>query len=45
MKYVFIGYPYCVNGYKLWNMEPGRLKFIISRDIGFDGSRIRMKYK
>jgi len=32
VKCIFIGYSEGVKGYKLWKMEPGGSKFIISRD-------------
>ncbi|MCI30598.1 retrovirus-related pol polyprotein from transposon tnt 1-94, partial [Trifolium medium] len=35
-KCVFLGYPEGVKGYRLWKMEPGGSKFIISRDVTFD---------
>ena len=45
VKCVFMGYPKGVKGYKLWKMKPGGLKFIISRDVTFDETRMRMKCK
>jgi ATP-binding cassette subfamily B (MDR/TAP) protein 1 len=45
VKCVFIGYPDGVKGYKLWMMGPGRSKFIISRDVTFDETRMGMKCK
>ncbi|PNX59082.1 hypothetical protein L195_g051235, partial [Trifolium pratense] len=45
VKCVFIGYPEGVKGYKLWMMGPGRSKFIISRDVTIDETRMRMKCK
>ncbi|CAJ2642413.1 unnamed protein product [Trifolium pratense] len=45
VKCVFIGYPEGVKGYKLWKMEPGGSKFIISRDVTFDVTRMGMKCK
>ncbi|CAJ2637310.1 unnamed protein product [Trifolium pratense] len=45
VKCVFIGYPEGVKGYKLWKMEPGGSKFIISRDVTFDETRMGMKCK
>ncbi|CAJ2678716.1 unnamed protein product [Trifolium pratense] len=38
VKCVFIGYPEGVKGYKLWKMEPGGSKFIISRDFEVEPS-------
>jgi hypothetical protein len=35
-KYIFVGYPMNVKGYKLWC--PNLLKFLISRDVTFDES-------
>ncbi|MCI30563.1 hypothetical protein A2U01_0051773, partial [Trifolium medium] len=45
VKCVFIGYPEDVKGYKLWKMELGGSKFIISRDVTFDETRMGMKCK
>ncbi|KAK2454519.1 hypothetical protein QL285_002067 [Trifolium repens] len=45
VKCVFIGYPEGVKGYKLWKMEPGGSKFIISRDVTFDETRMGVKCK
>jgi len=45
VKCIFIGYPEGVKGYKLWKMEPGGSKFIISRDVTFDETCMRMKCK
>jgi len=45
MKCIFIGYPEGVKGYKLWKMKPGGSKFIISRDVTFDETRMGMKCK
>ena len=45
MKCIFISYPEGVKGYKLWKMEPVRSKFIISRDVTFDETRMGMKCK
>lgn len=33
VKCVFIGYPEGVKGYKLWKLEPGETRCIISRDV------------
>lgn len=38
MKCVFIGYPTGVKGYKLWCLEKGHAKCLISRDVVFDES-------
>ena len=35
-KCLFIGYPTRVKGYKLWNLEEGLPKTIISKDVTFD---------
>jgi len=43
VKCIFIGYPEGVKGYILWKMEPGGSKFIISRDVTFDETRMGMK--
>ena len=45
VKCIFISYPEGVKGYKLWKMEPVRSKFIISRDVTFDETRMGMKCK
>ena len=45
VKCIFIGYPEGVKGYKLWKMEPGGSKFIISRDVTFDETCMRMNSK
>ncbi|CAJ2668093.1 unnamed protein product [Trifolium pratense] len=45
VKCVFIGYPEGVKGYKLWKMKPEGSKFIISRDVTFDETRMGMKCK
>jgi len=45
VKCVFIGYHEGVKGYKLWKMEPRGSKFIISRDVTFDKTRMGMKCK
>src|SRR4030067_1462565 len=46
VKCVFIGYPEGVKGYKLWRMDSGGgSKFIISRDVTFDETRMGMKCK
>ncbi|PNX90442.1 cysteine-rich receptor-like protein kinase 25-like protein [Trifolium pratense] len=45
VKCVFIGYLEGVKGYKLWKMEPRGSKFIISKDVIFDETRIGMKCK
>jgi len=33
---IFIGYPSGVKGYKLWNLEEGMPKTMVSRDVIFD---------
>jgi len=45
IKCVFIGYPEGVKGYKLWKLEPGETRCIISRDITFDENRMTMLSK
>jgi len=45
VKCIFIGYPEGVKGYKLWKMEPGGSKIIISRDVTFDATHMGMKCK
>ena len=37
---MFIGYPEAVKGYKLWCLEDGHKKCIISRDVGFNESKM-----
>lgn len=36
---IFIGYPTSIKGYKLWYLEPGQWKCIISIDVVFDESK------
>lgn len=45
IKCAFIGYPAVIKGYKLWRMEPGEPKCIISRDVVFDETRMAMLSK
>jgi len=45
IKCVFIGYPEGVKGYKLWKLELGETRCIISRDVTFDESRMTMLSK
>ena len=45
VKCVFIGYPKGVKRYKLWKLEPGETRCIISRDVTFDESRMTMLSK
>ena len=45
VKCVCIGYPEGVNGYKLWKLEPGETRCIISRDVTFDESIMTMLNK
>lgn len=33
LKCIFVGYPKCVKGYRLWCMEPEKQKVIVSRDV------------
>ncbi|KAE8700517.1 hypothetical protein F3Y22_tig00110556pilonHSYRG00215 [Hibiscus syriacus] len=40
LRCIFIGYPHGTKGYKLWCMEPGQQKCIISRDVVFDESKM-----
>ena len=42
VKCLFIGYPEGVKGYKLWKLEPGETRCIISRDVTFDESKMAM---
>lgn len=35
LKCVFLGFPERIKGYKLWFLEPGSQKHIISRDVTF----------
>ena len=45
VKCMLIGYPEGVKGYKLWKLEPGETRCIISRDVTFDESRMTMLNK
>ena len=36
VKCVLIGYPEGVKWYKWWKLEPGEIRFIISRHVTFD---------
>nr|KYP63308.1 Retrovirus-related Pol polyprotein from transposon TNT 1-94 [Cajanus cajan] len=36
LKFIFIGYPEGVKGYRLWCLEPGYKKCLISRDVVFN---------
>ena len=45
IKCVFIGYPKGVKWYKLWKLEPGETRCIISKDVTFDESRMAMLSK
>jgi len=38
LKCIFIGYPDGVKGYKLWCLEPGHKRCMISRDVTFNES-------
>lgn len=40
LRCIFIGYPEGVKGYKLWCLEPGQAKCLISRDAVFDESKM-----
>ncbi|KAE8688065.1 hypothetical protein F3Y22_tig00111002pilonHSYRG00100 [Hibiscus syriacus] len=40
LRCIFIGYPLGTTGYKLWCIEPGQQKCIISRDMVFDESKM-----
>ena len=42
---MFIGYPEGVKGYKLWKLEPGETRCIISRNVTFDESRMAILNK
>lgn len=42
VKCVFLGYPKGVKGYKLWRLDPGGGKCIVSRDVTFDETRMPM---
>ena len=43
IKCMFLGYPEGVKGYKLWCLEPGYKKCIISRDVVFKEDEMAMK--
>lgn len=45
IRCAFIGYPHGIKGYKLWRMEPGEPKCLISRDVVFDESRMASRDK
>ena len=36
LKCIFLGYPKGIKGYRLWCLEPGMRKCIISRDVIFN---------
>lgn len=40
VRCIFIGYPEGLMGYKLWCLEPGQAKCLISRDVVFDESKM-----
>ena len=40
LKCMFLGYPQGVNGYKLWCMEKGHPRVLISRDVVFKESKM-----
>lgn len=40
LRCIFIGYPNRVKGYKLWCLELGQQRYIISRDVVFDESKM-----
>ena len=42
---MFISYPEGVKGYKLWKLKPSETRSIISRDVTFDESRMKMLSK
>lgn len=42
---LFLGYPEGVKGYRLWRLEKGEEKCIISRDVIFDELNIAMRHK
>lgn len=35
-RYIFLGYPHGVKGYKLWSLEQGDRKCFVSRDVTFN---------
>jgi len=46
VKCVFTGYPENVKGYKSWKLEyGGRSRVVISSDVSFDETQMRMKCK
>ncbi len=45
LRCIFIGYPKGVKGYKLWCIEPGQGKCIISRDVQFNEEILPLKNK
>lgn len=42
-KCLFLGYPSGVKGFRLWCVEKGEEKCIISRDVVFDENKMGMK--
>ena len=42
VKCLFLGYAEGVKGYRLWRLDPKPFKLIISRDVTFDETRMRM---
>lgn len=45
LKCIFIGYLEGVKGYKLWCLEPGHKKCLISRDVVFDEHEMEILVK
>lgn len=45
VKYIFIKYPKKVNGYKVWKINPRGSNFIIRRNVMFDKTCMRKKWK
>ena len=45
IKCMFLGYPQGVKRYKLWCLEPGHRRYIISRDVVFNESEMAYKTK
>ena len=43
LKCIFLGYPDDVKGYRLWCIEPGHKKCIISRDVKFNENEMPFK--
>ena len=43
LKFMFTGYPKGVKAYRLWCLEPGHRRCIISRDVVFNEAEMAFK--